>query len=125
VDTRSEAVSEAAARSGLPFPPEVVVGAQRAMQHRLDRLGRRMVAAAKRRDEETMTRIGTARGALYPLGMRQERALNLLPLMARHGSIIVDRMLEGARSHARAVVGSPRVGDAPPDAALRQPQSVR
>jgi uncharacterized protein YllA (UPF0747 family) len=125
VDTRSEAVSDAAARSGLPLPPEVVVGAQRAMQHRLDRLGRRMVAAAKRRAEETMTQIGTVRGALYPLGMRQERALNLLPLMARHGSIIVDRMLEGARTHARAIVGSARVGDAPPDAALAHPQSVR
>jgi hypothetical protein len=37
----------------------------------------------------------------------------------------VDRMLEGARSHARAIVGSVRVGDAPPDAAVRQPQSVR
>ena len=84
-----------------------------------------MVAAAKRRDEETMTQIGTARGSLYPLGMRQERALNLLPLISRHGAIIVDRMLEGARSHARGIVGSARVGDAPPDAALRQPQSVR
>ena len=84
-----------------------------------------MVAAAKRRAEETMAQIGTVRGSLYPLGLRQERALNLLPLMARHGSIIVDRMLEGARSHARVVVGSARVGDAPPDAALMQPQSVR
>src|SRR4030095_7464794 len=43
VESRSQAVSEAAARSGLPFPPEAVVGTQRAMQHRLDRLGRRMV----------------------------------------------------------------------------------
>jgi len=125
VDSRSVAVSEAAASSGLPFPPEVVAGTQRAMQHRLDRLGRRMVAAAKRRADETMTQIGTARGSLYPLGTRQERALNLLPLMARHGSVIVDRMLERARSYARSVVGSARVGETPSDADRMQPQSAR
>ena len=75
------------------------------MQHRLERLHRRIVAAAKRRSDETMTQIGTARGSLFPLGSRQERALNLLPFLARHGRVITDRMLEGARDHARDLVG--------------------
>ena len=52
-----------------------------------------------------MMQIGTARGSLFPLGSRQERALNLLPFLARHGRVINDRMLEGARDHARSVVG--------------------
>jgi bacillithiol synthase len=123
VDARSAEVSGAAQGSGLPLPPEVVAGAQRAMHHRLDRLGRRVVAAAKRRHDDTMTQIGTARGSLYPLGTRQERALNLLPLMARHGSIIVDRMLAGARTHARALLSGESTSDAPSD--QTQLQSAR
>ena len=71
-------------------------------------LPRRIVAAAKRRDSETMTQIATARGALFPLGTRQERALNILPFMARHGSVITDRMVDGARAHARSLVGGDR-----------------
>jgi len=52
-----------------------------------------------------MTQIATARGALFPLGTRQERALNMLPFMARHGNVITDRMITGARAHARWLVG--------------------
>jgi len=105
LDARSEALRDATEGSGLPLPPEVVAGAQRSMQHRLGRLHRRIVAAAKRRSDETMTQIRTARGSLFPLGSRQERALNLLPFLARHGRVITDRMLEGARDHARDLVG--------------------
>lgn len=125
VDARAAALAAAAAGSALPLPPEVVAGAQRAMQHRLDRLGRRIVAASKRRSEDTMTQIETARGSLYPLGTRQERALNLLPLIARHGSIITARMLEGARAHARALVGASPASVASSDAGLMHPESVR
>jgi len=97
-------VSSALEGSDLPLPAGVIEGAQRSIQHRLARLERRIVAAAKRRETDTMTQIGTARGALFPLGTRQERALNILPFMARHGSMIVDRMIAAARTHARGLV---------------------
>ena len=102
---QSGAVSSALGESDLPLPTEVIDGARRAIDHRVERLERRIVAAAKRREIETMTQIATARGALFPLGTRQERALNMLPFMARHGSVITDRMITGARAHARSVVG--------------------
>jgi len=108
VAQQSGAVSSALEESDLPLPTEVIGGAQRAIDHRLERLERRIVAAAKRRETETMTQIATARGALFPLGIRQERALNMLPFMARHGSVITDRMITGARAHARSLVGHGR-----------------
>jgi len=105
VGRHSGAVSSALEASDLPLPTQVIDGAQRAIDHRLERLERRIVAAAKRRETETMTQIATARGALFPLGTRQERALNMLPFMARHGNVITDRMITGARAHARWLVG--------------------
>ena len=108
VGRHSGAVSTALEASDLPLPTQVIDGAQRAIDHRLDRLERRIVAAAKRRETETMTQIATARGALFPLGTRQERALNMLPFMARHGNVITDRMITGARAHARWLVGRDR-----------------
>ena len=108
VGRQSDIVSSALQESDLPLPTQVIDGAQRAIDHRLERLERRIVAAAKRRATETMTQIATARGALFPLGTRQERALNMLPFMARHGSVITDRMIAGARAHARRLVGRDR-----------------
>jgi bacillithiol biosynthesis cysteine-adding enzyme BshC len=106
VDAKSRALSSAAEAASFPMPAAVVDGVRKNMQHRLDRLERRIVAAVKRREQETMSQIGTARGALYPLGTRQERALNLIPILARHGSVIIERMREAARAHARALVGT-------------------
>jgi bacillithiol biosynthesis cysteine-adding enzyme BshC len=101
-------VGGALRNAAFPVPPEVVDGIRHAMNHRLDRLERRVVAAAKRREQETMTQIATARGALFPLGTRQERALNIVPFLARHGNIVTQLMTDLARSHARDVVGSAR-----------------
>lgn len=53
-----------------------------------------------------MRQVSTARGALYPLGIRQERALNAVPFLARHGSAFVDGMVSAARGHALALVGA-------------------
>ena len=113
LDRQTSALSTALAASDLPLPAQVIDGAQRNIRHRLDRLERRIVAAAKRRETETMTQLGTARGSLFPLGTRQERALNILPFMARHGTMLVDRMIAAARVHARGIVteraaGAPR-----------------
>jgi hypothetical protein len=92
-----------------PMSP-VIEGVERAIDHRFDRLERRIVAAVKRRESEMMSQIATARGALHPNGVRQERAVNVLPLLARHGAIVFDRMLEEARRHARQLIdGAPLV----------------
>ena len=104
LDRQSSALSSALAGSDLALPAQVIDGAHRSIQHRLERLERRIVAAVKRREAETMTQLGTARGSLFPLGTRQERALNILPFMARHGAVIVDRMIAAARVHARGLV---------------------
>jgi bacillithiol synthase len=90
----------------LSMPPEIVEGLRRTIDHRLDRLERRVVAAAKRREQDTMTQVATVRGALFPLGTRQERALNIIPFLARHGTVVTERMADGARAHARNVVGT-------------------
>jgi bacillithiol biosynthesis cysteine-adding enzyme BshC len=89
--------------SALVSPP-AVDGAARALGHRLARLERRYLAALKRRDTEQTRDLAAARAALYPGGGRQERVLNALPLLARHGPALVDRMLAAARAHAEALV---------------------
>jgi bacillithiol biosynthesis cysteine-adding enzyme BshC len=117
-DQLAQRASEVAAALGdgtLPVAPEVVDGTYRSIAHRLDRLERRVVAAAKRREQETMTQIATARGALFPLGTRQERALNMIPFLARHGSVVTARMTDAARAHARRLVGTATADVATPD----------
>lgn len=113
LETKSGELAKASDATSFPMPSTVIDGVRKNIQHRLDRLERRIVAAAKHREQETMTQIGTARGALYPLGTRQERALNIVPLLARHGTVIIDRMRDAARAHARALVGTPNTDDRP------------
>ena len=106
VERHTHTMTTASIDSGFGVSPSVFDGARRAMSHRLERLERRVVAAVKRREHETMLKIATARGALYPLGTRQERALNLLPILARHGAVVLARMRTGAGTHARALIGT-------------------
>lgn len=70
-----------------------------------DRLERRILAAVKRRETESMYALATARGSLWPLGTRQERALNFIPLLARYGPSLLDSMRSAAAEHARRLVG--------------------
>ncbi len=86
------------------LPAAVLEGAGRTLQHRVDRLERRFMAAQKRQSQAALSDIATARGALYPNGKRQERALNAIPMLARHGPAVLDSMLDAARAHARAVL---------------------
>jgi uncharacterized protein YllA (UPF0747 family) len=87
---------------------EVVDGVKRTIEHRLERLERRIVAGVKRRETDLMQKIGTARGALYPHGAKQERKLAWVPFLARYGPALVEEMLESARSYARGIIsGSP------------------
>jgi len=106
IEAKARALAAASERTAFPLPHQVVDGAQNAVRHRLDRLERRIVAVAKRHEQDTMRQVATARGALFPLGVRQERALNIIPILARHGGVVVDRMRDGARAHARTLLGS-------------------
>jgi bacillithiol synthase len=81
-----------------------VVGATRALHHRVDRLERRLVAALKRREATRMLDLATLRAALRPRGARQERTLNILPLLARNGSELLTEMCRAAGPHAAAIV---------------------
>ena len=81
-----------------------VVGGAQSLQHRLDRLERRFVAAIKRREAAQMRDVATLRAALRPRGARQERVLNLLPLLARHGCDLLSEMCGAAGPHAAFLV---------------------
>jgi uncharacterized protein YllA (UPF0747 family) len=99
------AVPEALAPESGPLGLEAAMqGAMQSLQHRIDRMERRLVAGIKRREEQRMHDVGTLRGALYPLGGRQERTLNLIPLLARHGSSLLTDMRDAARPHADRLV---------------------
>lgn len=82
---------------------KAVEGGARALEHRLDRIERRLVAGIKRREDARMRDVGTLRGALYPNGSRQERALNLVPMLARHGLDLLGEMHAAAVPHAEAL----------------------
>ena len=70
-----------------------------------ERIERRILAAVKRREIDAMFALRTARASLYPFGMRQERALNFIPLLARYGPSLFDDMRAAAASHARRLIG--------------------
>lgn len=84
-----------------------VEGATSALQHRVDRLERRLLAGIKRREVARMRDVATLRAALFPHGVRQERRLNAIPLFARQGMALLGAMREAAQPHAAALI----VGD--------------
>jgi uncharacterized protein YllA (UPF0747 family) len=63
-----------------------------------------VVAASKRKHDQLVRDVETARASLYPLGRPQERMLNLMPMLARHGEPLLEAMLEAAREHAASLV---------------------
>ena len=82
----------------------VVDGAEGQLMHRVDRLERRVLAAAKRRETDIVEHVDAAHAAIYPLGKPQERVLNFLPMLAREGPTLLDAMRRAARGHAEALV---------------------
>ena len=84
----------------------VVQGAIGSLQHRVDRLERRLLAGVARRESGRMRDLGTARAALYPFGGRQERTLNLIPTLARHGTEVLKEMHAAAAAYADEIVAS-------------------
>jgi uncharacterized protein YllA (UPF0747 family) len=96
VSTLADAVPHASQR--------VLEGSRGQLAHRVDRLERRLLAAEKRRDDATARDLKLAAAALYPQGERQDRVLNAVPLLARHGPALVDGLRAQARVHAAAIV---------------------
>jgi bacillithiol synthase len=84
-------------------PNAVLDGFRRTLEHRIERLERRVLAGVKRRETEVMRRVATARGSLFPDGVRQERKLAFTPFLARYGRPLIDAMLLAARVHARGL----------------------
>jgi uncharacterized protein YllA (UPF0747 family) len=86
-----------------------VIGAVHSLEHRVDRLERRLLAGIKRRETALMRDAATLRAALYPGGVRQERRLNAIPIFARHGLGLLVEMQDSARPHAASLVEPPSV----------------
>jgi bacillithiol biosynthesis cysteine-adding enzyme BshC len=113
---RAAAALERDADAAALVPAAVVSGAKGSLLARLGRLERRYAAAAKRRHDELFRDIATARAQLYPNGKRQERVLNFIPMLARHGWPLLDAMREEADAHAATLVsGSGEAVATPPD----------
>jgi uncharacterized protein YllA (UPF0747 family) len=51
-----------------------------------------------------MQDIATVRGALHPRGIRQERLLNAMPILARNGVALLGEMRQAASAHAASLV---------------------
>jgi uncharacterized protein YllA (UPF0747 family) len=81
-------------------PSNVIDGLTRALTRRVDRLERRYAASVKRRGNEALRDVAAARGSLFPYGTPQERALNIVPLLARHGDELIGAVDEQTRHHA-------------------------
>ena len=81
-----------------------VEGAMQSLHHRVDRLERRLVAGVKRREQGALRDVATLRGLLRPLNMRQERVLNLMPILGRHGRELLTEMHASALEHAARLV---------------------
>jgi bacillithiol biosynthesis cysteine-adding enzyme BshC len=86
------------------IPSSVFEGLRHNFSHRLERIERRFRASVKRRGNDALRDVATARGALFPFGVPQERALNIVPLLARHGDALISGVMEEARLHARTIL---------------------
>lgn len=105
VDARIEALRTASAEAGALVPDRVVEGARQQIAHRVDRLERRIRAAARAREEDAVRDLVAVRAALMPEGHRQERRLNPMPLLARHGDLLLQQLKAGSALHAGSLVG--------------------
>jgi uncharacterized protein YllA (UPF0747 family) len=104
-ETRMDALAASLGAAPL-VTKEVVEGARVQLKHRVDRLERRIRAAAGRGETAATGDLAAIRAALVPGGIRQERRLNYLPLFARHGDVLIDQLRAGAALHAGTLIGS-------------------
>jgi bacillithiol biosynthesis cysteine-adding enzyme BshC len=104
VQRRIQGMLAANAAADALIAERVLEGARQQIFHRLDRLQRRIRAAARGREEEAMADLLAVRAVLMPEGHRQERRLNLVPLLARHGEALLAQLRAGAAMHAGILV---------------------
>ncbi|MEO8575538.1 MAG: bacillithiol biosynthesis BshC [Gemmatimonadales bacterium] len=83
--------------------PAVLEGLERNVSHRVERLERRMRAGVKRRGNDMLRDAAIARGALFPFETPQERALNIIPLVARYGDELMSSVEKEAAVHAASL----------------------
>jgi bacillithiol synthase len=88
------------AEGGNVVPPTVLDGFARGLAHRVARLERRFAASVKRRGNAALHEVAVLRNALFPFGTPQERALNIVPLLARHGDALISAVDQETRRHA-------------------------
>ncbi|MBK7906851.1 MAG: bacillithiol biosynthesis cysteine-adding enzyme BshC [Gemmatimonadetes bacterium] len=103
---RLGALRESSAAIDDLVPERVIEGARHQLLHRVDRLERRLRAAARARQTEAVQDLAAVRAALMPEGQRQERRLNPVPMLARHGDLLVAQLKAGAAMHAGTLVGA-------------------
>jgi uncharacterized protein YllA (UPF0747 family) len=105
VEERVTAIGNAAREASLSAP-EVIEGARHQLRHRVERLERRIRAAATKREEDAMRDLAAIRASLQPQGERQERRLNFIPFFARYGDALLTRLRDGAAMHAASLIGT-------------------
>jgi uncharacterized protein YllA (UPF0747 family) len=94
-----------AAERAPPLVPDAVLdGVRNNIAYRMQRLERHIVAGAKRREAAAIRDIAVARASLFPLGKPQERVLNFIPMLTRHGQPLLDLMRARAGEHAAALL---------------------
>ena len=74
------------------LPPSALATEQR-MLNELERLERKALKAMERQSNELTGRLERVRATLFPQHAPQERALNIFPLLARHGLPLLERLL--------------------------------
>lgn len=104
IEQHMTAIGRAAADAKLSTP-EVIEGARHQLKHRAERLERRLRAAATRAETSALRDLAAIRASLVPERERQERRLNYVPFFARYGDPLIERLREGARHHASALIG--------------------
>lgn len=103
VQSAVRALGEAVEQTSL-MPPQVIEGLERSLAHKLSRAERRLLAAVKRREERVRRDLMVVSAAVFPLGQRQERMLNHVPMLTRGGPELVEALKVAARAHANGLL---------------------
>lgn len=105
IGKRLSAIAQASGSMEHLVPERVIEGARHQLLHRVDRLERRLRAAARARNTEAVEDLAAVRASIMPEGHRQERRLNPVPMLARHGDLLLAQLKAGAAMHAGTLVG--------------------
>lgn len=104
VDAKLNALRDSAEGAAMVHA-STLEGARHQLKFRIDRLERRYRTSVLKAETAAMRDLGSVRAALMPEGIRQERVLNPLPLVARHGETLLESLRAGAAAHAAQLIG--------------------